>query len=558
MRRPKKSKRTRPGFYYPKHLEPKRGASSEVFTNARDDQAPEEASLTERLLEQAPPTFSSFFVPEPKLVFGDGELSVDPRTGLAAFGPIASGRVSTAIRVGIIGTGKGIDAMRGYLDKTRSRIEPGLNAKGKLFDPFSFPDFPGIDKSFCVGFETDATIQRVIPLDYFKSAVKSANPATRLREVVQLVTAELGALSTVEPNPGVVVVVMPPEVEEECKAVGAEFSAMRITLTPVQKIQRKLEKVRSAGQELLGLTFDEPAESPGQTGYWNIHHALKAHAMSSGLTTQLAWESTLKGQSGNQDPASTAWNFITALYYKAGNIPWQLQAVPPNTCFVGVCFYKETPHPEAPMQSSLAQVFSGTGEGLVLKGDRAIVDRKRDRKAHLSEVSAKELLSRALATYESVHQNRPTRVVVHKTSRYWPEELAGFEKAPGKRTRADFLTFEHLGHRFMRCGKEPPLRGTVVSLSDTHHVVYTQGYIPFLRTYPGMRIPNPLEIIEHHGDSPATLICEEILGLTKVNWNSCFFGSSVPITIRFARSVGKILAELPPGVRPQTKYKFYM
>ena len=54
------------------------------------------------------------------------------------------------------------------------------------------------------------------------------------------------------------------------------------------------------------------------------------------------------------------------------------------------------------------------------------------------------------------------------------------------------------------------------------------------------------------------MICEEILALTKVNWNSCFFGSSVPITIRFAKNVGKILAELPPGVTPQTKYKFYM
>jgi hypothetical protein len=280
--------------------------------------------------------------------------------------------------------------------------------------------------------------------------------------------------------------------------------------------------------------------------------------MNSGLTTQVAWESTLRGQSGNQDPASTAWNLLTALYYKSGNIPWQLERVPQNTCFVGVSFYKESPHPNADMQSSLAQVFSGAGEGLVLKGERAVVDRKRDRKAHLSEGGAEQLLSRALDTYEAVHQNRPTRVVIHKTSHYWPEELGGFNKALGNIRRADFLALEHLDHRFMRCGKEPPLRGTVISLTDTHHVVYTQGYIPFLRTYPGMRIPNPLEIVEHYGDSSAAVICEEILALTKVNWNSCFFGSSVPITIRFAKNVGKILAELPPGVTPQTKYKFYM
>lgn len=556
MPRKKKTKRSRPGFYYPKHLEPRAGHESYATNGRAADGEP--ASLTERLIEQAPPTFPSFFIPEPKLVFGDGDLSVDPRTGLAAFGPVASGLSNPTIQVGIIGTGKGIDAMRGYLDAMRGRIEPGLNSKGKLFDPFCFPDFPGVDKSYRVSFETDKRIQRIIPLDYFKSAIKSTNPATRLREVITLVTAELGALATVEPNPDVVVIAMPPEVENACKTIGAEFSAMKITLTPVQKLQRKFEKVRLTGQELLGLTFDEPAEQDGQVGYWNIHHALKAHAMSSGLTTQLAWESTLRGESGNQDPASTAWNFMTALYYKAGNIPWQLQSVPPNTCFVGVSFYKETPHPSAGMQSSLAQVFSGTGEGLVLKGERAIVDRRRDRKAHLSEQGAEHLLRRALATYEEVHQNRPTRLVVHKTSRYWPEELAGFKKALPTGSHADFIALEHLDHRFMRCGKEPPLRGTVISLTDSHHVIYTQGYIPFLRTYPGMRIPNPLEVVEHHGDSTAAVICEEILALTKVNWNSCFFGSSVPITIRFARSVGKILAELPAGVTPQTKYKFYM
>jgi hypothetical protein len=558
MRRKKASKRSHSGFSYPKHLEP-RGGRGNYDDQAASPREPTNAvSLTERLIEQAPPTFPSFFIDEPKLVFGNGELCADPKTGISAFGPIASGLSKRLIRIGIIGTGKGIDAMRAYLDGTHARIEPGLNSKGKLFDPFCFPDFPGIDKSFRVAFETEPRIQRSIPLDYFKSAVKSNNPATRLRAVVDLVIKELGALAAAEPNPDVVVIVMPPEVEEECKIIGAEFAAMKIRLTPIQKIQRKFEKVWQTGQELLGLTFDEPSAQDGQTGYWNIHHALKAHAMSSGLTTQVAWESTLRGHSGNQDPASTAWNLLTALYYKSGNIPWQLERIPQNTCFVGVSFYKESPHPNADMQSSLAQVFSGAGEGLVLKGERAVVDRKRDRKAHLTERGAEELLGRALATYEAVHQNRPTRVVIHKTSRYWPEECAGFNKALGSIRRADFLALEHLDHQFMRCGKEPPLRGTVVSLTDTHHVIYTQGYIPFLRTYPGMRIPNPLEIVEHHGDSSTAAICQEILALTKVNWNSCFFGSSVPITIRFAKNVGKILAELPSGVTPQTKYKFYM
>jgi hypothetical protein len=67
-----------------------------------------------------------------------------------------------------------------------------------------------------------------------------------------------------------------------------------------------------------------------------------------------------------------------------------------------------------------------------------------------------------------------------------------------------------------------------------------------------------LEIVEHHGESPTELICQEIMALTKLNWNSCSFASSDPITMLFARTVGRILTELPPDVVPQTKYKFYM
>src|SRR5260370_20520053 len=107
MPRKKKTKRSHPGFYYPKHLEPRAGNESYATNGRTADDEP--TPLTERLIEQAPPTFPSFFIPEPKLVFGDGDLSVDPRTGLAAFGPVASGLSNPAIRVGIIGTGKGID-----------------------------------------------------------------------------------------------------------------------------------------------------------------------------------------------------------------------------------------------------------------------------------------------------------------------------------------------------------------------------------------------------------------------------------------------------------------
>jgi hypothetical protein len=50
------------------------------------------------------------------------------------------------------------------------------------------------------------------------------------------------------------------------------------------------------------------------------------------LPTQLLRESTLRGARDTEDAATTAWSFFTALCYKAGNMPWELQFGVPRTC----------------------------------------------------------------------------------------------------------------------------------------------------------------------------------------------------------------------------------
>lgn len=514
----------------------------------------------EQLIEAAPPTFKSFHLQEPQLVFANGHVSVDVKQGLTLYGPAnPGGKNNRTIRVAAIGTGEGIDSLKAYLETGRQKITPGFNSRKKPYDPICFPDFPGANTaaSFRVNFVTEPAIQRVIAEEYFAKAVASPNVSTKLKQVVELIVTKLKTLADCEPEPDVVVIVLPLCVEKECATVGAAFRNQKVVLTPIQKMIKRLENQRKlTGQELLQFDFSDPQAQA--TGYWNLHHALKAHAMATGLTTQVAWQTTLNGAGLTQDPASAAWNFFTALYYKSNNIPWQLASVPQNTCFVGVTFYKESPLKGADTQSSLAQVFSGHGEGLVLKGEKAVVDKKRDRKPHLSESGANQLLSKALGLYQQMHGIKPARVVIHKTSKYWPEELQGFQKALGDIPSHDFLALDRLGIRFMRVGQKPPLRGTVITLAPRKHIIYTTGYVPQLGDYPGMRVPVPLQIVEHYGESSVETLAHEILALTKVNWNSCAFCNGDPITIQFARSVGHILTELPKDVVPQTKYKFYM
>lgn len=153
----------------------------------------------------------------------------------------------------------------------------------------------------------------------------------------------------------------------------------------------------------------------------------------------------------------------------------------------------------------------------------------------------------------------PARVVVHKWRRYWPDVRAGFEQALNNAVSSfDLVAFSDRGLRFFRAGKEPPLRGTIVQRGTSNCLLYTRGYVPYLGTYPGMRVPCPIEIVEHYGAASLTQICQEILALTKMDWNSAMFAGKEPITTAFSEDVGHILAEMPKGIEPRPQYRFYM
>jgi hypothetical protein len=338
----------------------------------------------------------------------------------------------------------------------------------------------------------------------------------------------------------------------------------RVKLTAWEK--HAAEAVRS-GQQFL---FPELSPTLGiedeETGHQNLRRGLKAEVMRFGIPTQLVWPRTLRIADVNstgddaQDIATRAWNFVTALYHKAGGSPWRLAEIEQNVCFVGVSFYRELGSASPKLRTTMAQAFTSTGDGYVLRGESFEWDESKAGKApHLDETGAANLMRDVLELFQ--RQNRgslPGRIVVHKSSRYWEEELSGFEAACKLVPRVDFVSLGWRGIQFYRPGDYPPLRGTYVKFSDDDLLLYTVGYIPFLRTYPGARVPHPIEIVEHHGDSPWNVVLSEILALTKMNWNTASFACSEPITLAFARRVGQILAELPPNLDPRPEYRFYM
>ena len=115
------------------------------------------------------------------------------------------------------------------------------------------------------------------------------------------------------------------------------------------------------------------------------------------IPSQLLRESTMdcilnyeKGKTSlRQEPASFAWNFSTGLFYKANGKPWRLAKLRQDTCYVGISFYQEKGNRD--MQTSMAQVFTSDGQGLVLRGTQVYVDEYSE-EPHLTESQAYKLL----------------------------------------------------------------------------------------------------------------------------------------------------------------------
>jgi hypothetical protein len=90
-------------------------------------------------------------------------------------------------------------------------------------------------------------------------------------------------------------------------------------------------------------------------------------------------------------------------------------------------------------------------------------------------------------------------------------------------------------------------------------MLFTSGYVPALGTYPGPATPRPLHINCQRIDTSMEMICTDILGLSKLDWNSSTFHTRLPVTIGVSKKVGDILAEIVlADIDPPHSYRYYM
>jgi len=478
------------------------------------------------------------FLQEPELEFGAGS-HVDVRFGIANYGPFDRDQPSPAktIRLGIVGNAEAVESVAKWLERCASGVPAKPSRQTNLF-----PKFPGYgeDSPFASSLVIEPRGQRSIKNTEIAQLRSIGDPDRLVEEAVGLMLAEVGYVA-VQTTADVIICAVPAELLELLQ-----------------------------GHEPLVPETDQDAPEHRGTKL-DFRRVLKARAMALGKPIQIVLPATYGGRMKKrrqhaskqrrtlQDEATRAWNFFTALYYKRGGIPWRIprDVSAFTTCYLGIAFFRS--HDDEHLHTSVAQVFDERGHGLVIRGGPAVID-KDDRVPHLPHADARHIVLNALRLYRDEHKAYPARVVIHKSSRYTADERDGCLAAVKELDvdQADLLCCRRSFNRLFRRGAYPPLRGTVLSLDQRRHVLYSKGSVDFFQTYPGLYVPLPIEVeIETAEQAPEALL-REMLALTKMNWNSTQFDHAEPITLVAASQVGDILRYLTPDEPIQPRYSFYM
>ena len=488
-----------------------------------------------------------------ELEFAASGRHVDMRFGILNHGVLDGDERQKAweIKIGIIGTLDLIDGFLAWLDKCGDGVDAKESNKPNLF-----PRFPGFgeDSPFNACWTCDARSRRGLSSGDIAGLERLGTAGDIVKGAVHLYLAEINYLVN-ETKPDVIFCIVPDELSDQ------------------------LDRAAELAKPEPRRTDHEDDSTSGNTYRHDFHHCLKAEAMRYQAPIQLALPSTFdmgtRGKSTRkkrpkrrrklrqlQDSATRAWNLFTAMYYKAGGVPWRLvrEASDFATCYVGVSFYRSLD--EQTVMTSIAQVFNERGEGIVVRGGQARLS-KRDRTPHLTSEDSATILVQALQRYRDEHKNMPARVVLHKSSYFSPDEVDGFRGALQQErvAMADMLSLRPSHIRLFRKGQYPVLRGTHMPLGPTTHLLYTRGSVPFFETYPGMYVPRAIQIELDATEQSPDMLCREVLALTKMNWNSTEFDMRYPVTMHAARRVGDIMKYVPldaPSDRIARRYSFYM
>jgi hypothetical protein len=487
---------------------------------------------------------------EPRLLFHYNQAIEDPRDGLTLFGPLDESK-PYGIRWGVVGTIDGIRRFKLWVEKIKSPIYDFVD-QSQPKD--ARPPFIGFETIFRTIWSPKPALELEIPETEISSCVYLEDPHQRVYKTVDLFSSRiLTAITNEDSQIDIWFVVIPDEIYKYCRPKSVVEANLKIG-SKRQISSKVLNQLKTQ------ISFLSEYQEDKVTPYYfelNFHNQLKARLLKSRALTQIIRESTIapwdfpdsKGRpsrSMDKFQASVAWNISTAVYYKCGGRPWKINEIRDGVCYIGLVFKRLADGSDGGNACCAAQMFLDSGDGVVFKGNVGPWFNPENGDYHLSRKAAAELVTLALDSYQTNRGQKPSELFLHGRVQFNDAEWAGFADAVDNKTNLVGVQIrENNDLKLFRKAKMPVLRGTAYIHSKRKAYLWSKGYIPRLQTYPGREVPNPLYIDICRGRIDIDVVLNDLLALTKLNYNTCIFADGVPVTLRFADAVGEILTAGP-------------
>jgi len=288
---------------------------------------------------------------------------------------------------------------------------------------------------------------------------------------------------------------------------------------------------------------------------FNLHDYIKAFASSKGISTQLIREKTLTDSLKCQ----IYWWLSLSFYVKSLRTPWVLNNAVKDTVFAGIGYSVTKINNKTEIVIGCSHLYNSDGQGLKYRLSK-INDFKLDNKRN-PFLTYEEALKFGISIRELFYENMdrlPKRIVIHKRTRFTKDEIKGITDSMKMAGVIDIDLIEinyepdvkflstKVYNREIQIDSFPISRGTCLITNENEILLWTHGIVPSVKNSShkyfqgGRNIPSPLKIVRHYGNSSLETISTEILGLTKMNWNSFDLYTKLPATISSSNQIARI------------------
>lgn len=337
----------------------------------------------------------------------------------------------------------------------------------------------------------------------------------------------------------------------ESKERGARFAARAIV--------QAVEEMRSANRVNVILIVTPKRWSDWRSyetdaERFDLHDFVKAYCARRGVATQFIDEETL----ADPQACRIRWWLSLAIYAKSFRTPFVLKAAEGDTAYVGFGTSIDRYGPDGrKVVLGCSHIFNAEGQGLqyrLSKVENPTFDSRR-RNAFLSRDDARRVGESIRQLFFEARGALPRRVVIHKRTEFRRDEREGLIEGLDGIAEVDMVeitvddAFRYLNSKLVggrvEVDRFPVARGTVIPVGDHEALLWVHGSAAALRNnwryYQGKRrIPAPLLLRRHAGATDLQTLASEILGLSKMNWNTFDLYTQVPATIETSSKIARI------------------